>query len=186
MEVMKMDCPRCAAILRAGEIETVQINECAQCKGIWFEQDELRQAKDADDPDLNWMDFEIWKDEDRFHISLGTLRCPRCDFPMAAIKYGATGIEIDCCTQCDGIWLDGSEFEGIINALNAELAAKSVSDYARASLSEAQEIVAGPEGLVSEWRDLMTVIRMFQYRALVGRPRLHALLAAVQRAATSL
>jgi Zn-finger nucleic acid-binding protein len=186
MEVMEVDCPRCEAALRPGRIEGVQIDECAACKGIWFERDELRQAKDAGDPDLGWMDFQIWKDEDQFEVSQGTLSCPTCDRPMAAVKYGDTGVEVDYCTQCQGVWLDGSEFEGIVDALQGESAAKDVSDHARASLNEARELVAGPESFVSEWRDLAAVLRMFQYRLLVENPGLLPLLEAAQRASASL
>jgi Zn-finger nucleic acid-binding protein len=186
MEVMNVNCPRCEAALRSGEIEGVQIDECAACQGIWFEKDELQQARDASDPDLAWMDFEMWKDEDQFDISQGALRCPTCDTAMAAVKYGDTGVEVDYCTHCQGVWLDGSEFEGIVNALEAESAARDVSDYAQASLNEARELVAGPESFASEWRDLVSVLRMFQYRLLVDNPGLMPILEGVRRASASL
>ena len=47
-------------------IGPVEVEECERCKGVWFDKDELRQAKDITDSDLNWMDFEIWKHEDKF------------------------------------------------------------------------------------------------------------------------
>ncbi len=47
-------------------LKMLKIDVCSKCAGVWFDQDELRKAKDQTEPDLNWMDFEIWKHEDRF------------------------------------------------------------------------------------------------------------------------
>ena len=60
-----MNCPRCDVELSTQLITDVEIDECPECKGVWFENDELRRAKDATDPDLNWIDFEIWKHKDK-------------------------------------------------------------------------------------------------------------------------
>ena len=53
-----------------------------------------------------------------------------------------------------------------------ELLTKTVSDYIKASLAEAKEIVTGSEGIISEWKDFATVLRMLQYRVLSGNPNL--------------
>ena len=42
-------------------------------------------------------------------------------------------------------------------------------------------MVTGPEGVVSEWRDFTTVLRLLQYRFLVENPGAAAALAAVQK-----
>ena len=41
------------------KIGDVQIDECRQCRGIWFGKGELAEAKDEVDPDLRWLDFGI-------------------------------------------------------------------------------------------------------------------------------
>ena len=56
-----MDCPRCKQALVIHTLESVKVHECPACKGAWFDLDELRALKDASDPDLRWMDFQIWK-----------------------------------------------------------------------------------------------------------------------------
>ena len=180
-----MLCPRCKEALRVRMIEEVEIEQCLHCEGIWFDQDELRKAKDAVEPDLSWMDFEIWKKEDDFEVQSGAIPCPKCHSPMAAIQYGGTGIEINCCSQCEGVWLDGGEFEGIIAALEKEVVAKDVPDYIAASIAEARELIGGEEGIISEWRDFATVVRLLQYRVLVENPRLREVIAALQQGATS-
>ena len=168
-----MNCPRCKEQLTVRTVESLQVDECPGCKGIWFDKDELRQAKDRQDADLNWMDFDLWKHHDEFSVSAKPLKCPKCDVDTAAISYGKTGVEIDYCLKCQGVWLDGGEFEKIVEALTEELLTKTVSDYVKASLAEATEIVTGPEGIVSEWKDFTTVLRMLQYRVLSGNPNLH-------------
>lgn len=77
-----MDCPRCIQALVIHTLESVKVHECPACKGAWFDWDELRALKDATDPDLRWMDFQIWKHQDRFQIKKIPLQCPRCSGGM--------------------------------------------------------------------------------------------------------
>ena len=91
---------------------------------------------------------------------------------MVKIDYDKTNVEIDYCPKCRGAWLDEGEFKNIIDSLNSELANKSISEYVKASLEEGLEIVTGPESFISEWKDFMTVLRMFQYRFFIVNPKL--------------
>jgi Zn-finger nucleic acid-binding protein len=176
-----MHCPKCNGITETKNIDNIEIDVCAKCAGVWLDQDELRKAKDAKDPDLNWMDFEIWKHEDLFRFSQTPTNCPRCQVDMVLIDYADTGVEIDYCPQCKGTWLDEGEFEKIVDALLSELTNKSVPDYVKASLEEGKEIITGSEGFVSEWRDFLTVLRMFRYRFFVENPRLHDIVVGIQK-----
>lgn len=176
-----MHCPNCNEELTKKKLETIEVDECVSCKGLWFEDDELRQAKDAADADLNWMDFEIWKHQDKFKVSPKNRPCPKCQKPMPVVKYGATGVNIDCCPQCKGVWLDKGEFKKIVKSLQKELLTKSFTDYVIASLGEATEVVAGPESFVSEWKDLCTVLRMMQYRVLASNPALADTITSIQQ-----
>ena len=54
------------------------------------------------------------------------------------------------------------------------------SEYLRASLEEAKELVTGPESFLSEWKDFATVLRMLQYRLLGENPKLGQALAEFQ------
>jgi Zn-finger nucleic acid-binding protein len=167
-----MDCPRCKEPMTTRKLGDVEVDECLKCKGLWFDRDELRQAKDEVDHDLAWMDFDIWTHKDQFHIAPKTTKCPRCDMPMPAVNYGDTGVEICVCPNCRGAWLDGGQFEKIVTCLHEELESKTASDYVRESLAEAKEVFTGREGLASEWKDLGTVLRMFEYRFFVEHPKL--------------
>jgi Zn-finger nucleic acid-binding protein len=177
---LTMQCPRCSQRLRTTTSGGVHIEECPDCNGLWLAEDELRRLKDAVDPDLSWMDFELWQHPDRFHVTPAPVECPSCGRQIAAIDYGNTTIEVDYCTHCRGVWLDSGELDKIVHALTEELLTKDVSRYVRASIDEAREIIAGPESLLSEWRDFLTVLRMLEYRILSENPRLGKILANLQ------
>ncbi len=164
-----------------GTFEDVEVEQCEQCQGIWFDRDELRQVKDQIDPDLNWMDFELWKHKDRFHIHSKTPLCPRCNQEMIAIEYDKTKIEVDYCDKCQGVWLDGNELQKIIEALQYELTSKSATDYLKASLVEAKEIITGPEKFLSEWRDFLTCLRFLELRIFAENPKLYESIRDIQR-----
>ena len=176
-----MDCPRCKQALVTHTLESVKVDECPTCKGAWLDWDELRVLKDATDPDLRWMDFQIWKHQDRFQIREIPLRCPRCSGSMVVIDYDKTTVRVDFCLQCQGVWLDENEFQKIIEELSRELTAKTASEYLRASLKEAKELITGPETFISEWRDFKTVMGMLHYRIFVEHPKLIATMMAIQR-----
>ena len=135
---------------------------------------------DATDRDLGWVDFDLWKHPDRFRVGEKPMTCPSCSISMVAIDYDDTEVEVDFCTSCRGVWLDGGELEKIIGSLTENLLTMEASDYARASLEEAKELITGREGAASEWRDLATVLRLLQYRILSGNPTLGRMLAEFQ------
>jgi Zn-finger nucleic acid-binding protein len=177
-----MKCPRCEKELETRTIGAVEVDECLGCQGIWFDKDELRKAKDETNSDLNWMDFELWKHQDLFHVATKPVACPKCNVEMAAIDYDKSKVEVDCCAKCKGVWLGGDEFKKIIDALTEEFLTKDVSEYVKASVEEAKEVITGPERFISEWKDFLTVLRMLEYRILTKNPRVSKALADIQAA----
>jgi Zn-finger nucleic acid-binding protein len=175
-----MECPLDGITLETHTKHTVDVEECPQCKGIWFEKGELSKAKDDAEPDLNWLDFDLWSDHDSFNADWSARNCPICGEKMATISYADTGIKIDYCTEGHGVWLDKGEFEAIIDALEKESLSMDSSDYARASLKEAKDLAVGGEGFASEWNDFHSVTRLLQYRILAENPRVAELLLALQ------
>lgn len=175
-----MNCPVDGTKLESHAFHSVTVDECSQCKGVWFDIGELSEAKDIAKPDAKWLDFDLWADPDGFEAEWSGRLCPVCGQHLATIIYGETGVTVDYCLEGHGIWLDQGEFEAIIAALGEELATTSVSEYVRTSLEEAKEIVAGDEGFISEWKDFLTVTRLLQYRILSENPRLAEILVALQ------
>ena len=175
-----MICPACGEVLETHIAHSVEVEECLNCRGLWFDKGELRRAKDEAEPDSNWQDFDVWSDQDDFQVAWSSRKCPKCDKNMATISYGSTGETVDYCLDGHGIWLDEGEFENIIEALEKETLTMTVPDYVGASIEEAREIVTGTEGFISEWKDFLTVTRMLQYRVLVENPLVAEALVALQ------
>ena len=175
-----MKCPIDGTSLKTNTIHSINIEECLQCGGIWFEKGELRNAKDETESDLSWLDFDLWSDQESFTTDWSSSKCPQCDKNMATISYGETGVAIDYCTSGHGVWLDKGEFKAIIEALKSEVSSMTVSDYVKSSLDEAMELFTGDEGFISEWKDLLRVGRLLQYRVLVENPKVAELLTALQ------
>ncbi|MBZ5637310.1 MAG: zf-TFIIB domain-containing protein [Acidobacteriia bacterium] len=172
---MKRDCPSCRIPLTETSLGSVRIDECPKCNGIWFQDEELRLAKDKEDHDLIWLDFEIWRHADRFRVGTRKLECPDCHSSLVQVHYGDTPITADYCTLCRGVWLDKGEFEKIIRALEEEINSMSAREYLSASLQEAKEIFTGSESLLSEWRDLRAVLKLFQLRFFIEHQGLTSL-----------
>jgi Zn-finger nucleic acid-binding protein len=175
-----MICPACGKVLETHIAHSVEVEECLNCGGLWFDKGELRKAKDGAEPNSNWLDFNVWADQDTFQVAWSSRKCPICDKNMAIISYGSTGETIDYCLDGHGIWLDKGEFENIIAALENEINTMTVQDYIEASVEEAREIVTGTEGLISEWKDILTVTRLLQYRVLVENTAVAEALVALQ------
>ena len=175
-----MECPIDGTTLETRTVHSVLIEECLECRGLWFQEGELRKAKDESVTNLNWLDFDLWSDQELFGTEWSSRKCPQCQKNMATISYGETGVKVDYCVDEHGVWLDRGEFQTIINALATEISTKSASDYVTASLEEAMELFTGDEGFISEWKDFLTVARMFQYRVLAENPKVAELIAALQ------
>ena len=177
-----MHCPMCHEGMKPLKIGEVQIDECLQCRGIWFDKGELAEAKDEVDPDLRWLDFGIWKQEACFQINDEPLKYPRCqEVDMRAINYKEPDIDFTFCPFCEGVWLNADDFKQILDALGKEAATKSVSDYVKASLKEGSEIFTNPKRVISEWRDLKAVLRMLRYRVFIENPKVRSILAGIQK-----
>ena len=175
-----MHCPNCKINLRETEIKGITIRECKKCEGLWLNEEQLRNLKDAIDSDLNWMDFEILKHPEKFKATAVRSDCPSCQSPMDVLDYDETAVEIDYCRNCAGIWLEKQELERIIQSLEQEILNKSLGDYAAETIEEAKDLLTNPDAFISEWKDFSTILRFMQYRILSLQPKIHDTLVSFQ------
>lgn len=174
-----MKCPRCSDT-DLSHLTSLFLDECESCGGTWYDHDELRRSKDAEDAKLGWQDFEFWRQENDLVPKIRQTPCPRCAGALVALEYASTGVEVDVCPSCRGFWLDRGEFDAIIDALHDEASGMSVTEYVRAALLEAGEIVTGPESRSSEWSDLKHVMELLGLRLFVEKPTLVKALMTIQ------
>jgi Zn-finger nucleic acid-binding protein len=173
-------CPLCKKALDKAIFYGVEVDYCPKCRGLWFEKDELRLAKDDRDEDLAWLDINLWKDKAKFQISRGQKLCPACRMPLYEVNYGDSkihpvkpgeagakqfnGVKVDICNLCYGIWLDRGEFKKIIEYLESKAKYEILHKYVRSLAEEFWEIFTGPETFKEEVNDFLIILKMLNYK----------------------
>lgn len=174
-------CFSCDKNLERAIFYNVEVNYCPECLGIWFEEDELRLAKDAKDEDLKWLDIDLWKDKRKFKISKQGRLCPPCRLPLYEVEYGDSDIKVDICNVCKGIWLDRGEFKQIISYLKKKADWEVLNRYAKNLAEETLEIFVGPETLREEIEDFLTILKLFNYKLLVQHPKISQIISGMPK-----
>lgn len=171
-----MKCFKCQSKLEPIDFRGITINECPKCHGRWFDRGELRKAKDNTDEDLRWLDFDpfIQKSEHFSAVADNGNQCPKCSQKMISLTYKNSGVVIDKCAQCRGIWLQNGEFKRIIAYLEDLIASESAGAFVMDSLKKFLDIVTGPEGRMTEVKDFLVVLKLLKLRAAVEHSKLAA------------
>lgn len=177
-----MHCPACSQSMKHKQIGHTTIDECPQCGGIWFDPGELDEIKDRVDPDLRWIDFRLWREQADFTVQPDPLFCPRCpEVAMTAVNQKNADLIIRFCTRCGGTWLNAGDLAIIIDSLSKQADALTAADYFKESLKQAAELITGEKTLISEWKDLKSVLRLLKYRVFVENPKLTAVMKGLQK-----
>ncbi len=114
-----MQCPGCHATLRTADYEGIKIETCPACEGEWLDMGELKHVAKArevrfDEAERRAVAAAVRITPVKVERHDRDLRCPKCGGQTDALNYGGdTGILIDKCTTCRGIWLDAGELEKI-------------------------------------------------------------------------
>jgi Zn-finger nucleic acid-binding protein len=168
-----MKCPDCRNELKPIDCKGIQIDECVNCKGKWFDRGELRKAKDRQDEDLRWLDFDPFgKDAEQLSVASAGKVCPKCSVKMSALKYKDSQVVIDKCSSCKGVWLDPKEFYKIIRFLENKVNTETSEEYVRDTFKQFIEIFTGPEGVISEVKDFLAILYLLELRIAVENPLL--------------
>lgn len=167
-----MNCPLDKTKLEQAILCNTAVDYCPYCLGLWFEKEELRRAKDAKDKNLNWLDIDLWQDKKKFKISSQGKLCPACNMPFYEVEYGTSGIRVDICNVCQGVWLDRGEFRKIIDYLKNRADFEILNKYAKNILQEAWEVFTGPETLREEIEDFLTVLKLLKYKFTSQHPEI--------------
>jgi len=110
-----MNCPRCKTDLTKEIIMSssgsIEIDKCASCEGLWFDNGELSHFEKLIEPTL----LEI-KNIPSKEIQMIQLHCPMCEDHPAMLKRSHPrdkNVVIDYCKKCKGVWLDYGELDAI-------------------------------------------------------------------------
>ncbi|MBZ9577657.1 zf-TFIIB domain-containing protein [Patescibacteria group bacterium] len=165
-----MQCPICKKNLSSTILCNVEVNYCPKCLGLWFEEEELRWAKDEKDRNLGWLDIDLWRNKKKLKISYGMRLCPSCRVPLYEVYYGDSRIIVDVCNLCRGVWLDRAEFKKIIDWLKERADYEILNNYAKNLFKELSEIFTGPETLREEILDFLTILKLLRYKFATQHP----------------
>jgi len=176
-----MNCPICEKKLEDQVFYNTEVDYCPECLGMWFEKNELRLAKDEKEEKLDWLDIDLWDNEDSFSVSEDDKHCPDCKLPLYEVNYGDSDVKVDVCNVCEGVWLDRGEFKKIMEYLKEKGGEKIIGDYGRTLLEEVGEVFVGPEPLKDEVGDVLTVLSLLKYRFAGKHPFLSKMISNLPR-----
>lgn len=153
----------------------VEVDYCPECLGVWFDKNELAHAKNDKDKQLNWLDFDVWRDKSKFSAMNIQKRCPVCNLPFVQVGYDDSSVKIDFCKHCQGIWLDRGEFKQIMVYLKKKADYEILHHYSKNLAKELWEVFAGPEKLREELSDFLMLVKLFSYKFVVQHPTINKL-----------
>ena len=114
-----MQCPTCHQPLRGIDYQGVHIETCPACGGDWLDAGELvnivtaRQARFTEQECVAVAQAAIITGTKLTDLNRH-LTCPKCGGTTHPINYGEdTGLIIDKCVQCNGVWLARGELDKI-------------------------------------------------------------------------
>ncbi len=110
-----MDCLKCNSAMKKQTLDGVLIDKCENCQGVWLDANELDKLKYDDGKNreelLREATAEVIQEKQRLVTTVGM--CPKCQ--RKSLKaFIRSGIEIDQCPSCYGIFFDHGELQKII------------------------------------------------------------------------
>jgi Zn-finger nucleic acid-binding protein len=165
-----MKCPRDGKTLDDIVISGSQVDRCEECGGIWFDRDELEKIKDERDENLSWLDFDLWRDEEKLKAGGTYIDCPRDGSPLYQIQYGESSVMADVCPQCRGVWLDRDELEKLIADLEAKINSETLPQYLADLEMEFKNLLF--EHSKKDARNIAIIAKLISYRLLAQHPRI--------------
>ena len=106
-----MNCPKCDAtelttLSMPGAGAALEIDQCPDCMGVWFDPDELGKYAGAA---IKLVLPKVTAKSDA-ELDERAGACPRCALPLAR-QPGRRNptLMMDVCGKCGGTWIDGAE-----------------------------------------------------------------------------
>ena len=103
-----MQCPKCSSDMEKVTYESIEVDRCLGCKGIWFDMLEAEHLKAiAGSESIDVGDDALGKEQDEAR----QVDCPTCKGPMIKmVDRGQPHIHYEACTVCHGLFFDAGEF----------------------------------------------------------------------------
>jgi Zn-finger nucleic acid-binding protein len=117
-------CPRCDQPL-TGEVHLdMHLDLCDDCGGVWLDAGEFPALMRHGPEELRRWERELGQPTVNLDAAMETrqdLLCPLCSLPLKGRPYaGASGIRLDNCPKCKGMWVDAGELSLVVEFLARE------------------------------------------------------------------
>ena len=103
-----MNCPKCGWQMEKVVYQSVEIDRCENCKGLWFdmlEQEDLKNLGGSERIDVG--DAKVGKEYNK----MGNIRCPTCNVDIIRmVDNEQPHIWYESCPVCYGVFFDAGEF----------------------------------------------------------------------------
>ena len=102
-------------------------------------------------------------------------RCPKCpSVQLRSIVFGHSGVVIDSCPNCHGVWLDRGEYDAIIHFLHEVATNSTTKEISQELREDLQKIVSGegPEGRLAELGDAAVAVEALANTVIFDHPSL--------------
>jgi Zn-finger nucleic acid-binding protein len=105
-------CPKCGGDLLPVVQDSIEVDRCNQCGGLWFDRLEadrlLKMKRSAQSVDTG--DEKVGDRQNE----IGKIECPRCHTPLIRmVDLEQHHIWYESCTVCYGKWFDAGEFKDL-------------------------------------------------------------------------
>ncbi len=181
-------CPVDGTSLDLCSLLSMEFESCPKCRGIWLVKDELRKLKNkTGNGELHWLNDEI--DNIERTSAIATNRsCAKCDGTrLLSVVFGKSSIVVDWCPKCHGMWLDGDEFDSIMEYLEAEAANATPADVKAELRKDLKKLwEGGPESRIAEAGDVIAAATAFLNFTIFEHPAVFQLLTDAQTRARSI
>lgn len=113
-----MQCAKCKAEMRQVQVESptgesVEVDRCGTCGGLWFDLREHEKLLKAKGMDADLLDSGHPLTGERYNEQRD-IDCPRCNTKMVKLAHHhQRQIEYEQCSRCGGIHLDAGEYSDL-------------------------------------------------------------------------
>jgi Zn-finger nucleic acid-binding protein len=179
----KHKCPDHDFFLQIWEAYGIKFEACPKCAGLWLHEKEIRALKDkTDDGNLRWMNDEIAAIEQTSGI-VSKRSCPEGHGNLLSTHFGNSGITIERCETCHGVWLDRDEFNDIVRYLEDEMVHETPAEIKKKAAQEVRDIFSDkPEGKLTEILAAKSAISALISASIFDHPKLASFLLQANKA----
>lgn len=144
-----MLCPVCSQPMIVVEYEEVELDACPDCRGLWFDAQELRALFERSGVPQQFHNLE--SELSRLPHGQSRRRCPRCRVRLVEVQAPSPDgtLVLDECPRGDGLWFDQGELKCLLQGLLGDQ--QGPLDQVRKYLG--QFLGSGPSEASSNTRD---------------------------------